>query len=209
MKIDLMKQAGIRLLTGGKFCQEDVEILPALQSKTVAANGTVKADEGYAGLEEVVVAVPVPDGYIVPSGTKAVTANGEHDVTNYEKVSVAVPVPDGYVVPSGTKEISENGSHDVSGFASVEVAVPSEEPVLQTKSISLTANGTYEYTPDSGYDGIDKVSVNVAVPVGVVPSGTKSITANGTYDVTNYASVTVNTPTAEAVEEYDGTIEVV
>ena len=76
------------------------------------------------------------------------------------------------------------------------------EPVNQEKT--ATQNG--EVTPDSGYDGLSKVTVNVpnsydAADEGKVVSGgalvaqtarSSQITENGTYDTTTNNSVTVN-----------------
>lgn len=40
-------------------------------------------------------------------------------------------------------------------------------PALQTeKTISVTANGTTEITPDAGFDGMKKVALTVDVPTG-------------------------------------------
>lgn len=39
---------------------------------------------------DVKVNVPIPEGYIKPSGILDIETNGEHDVTNYEKVNVNV-----------------------------------------------------------------------------------------------------------------------
>lgn len=91
----------VRLPTAGKYCDRDIIITAEggtptpTQEKTIEimANGTVEVtpDEGYA-LSKVTanVSVPIPDGYIKPSGTIEVTENGEHDVTEYASVSVNV-----------------------------------------------------------------------------------------------------------------------
>lgn len=84
-----------------------VEIKEALEGKTIGseptpmqektveikANGTVEIlpDEGWA-LSKVTanVDVPIPEGYIKPSGTKEITENGTHDVSEFTSVEVAV-----------------------------------------------------------------------------------------------------------------------
>lgn len=58
MNIELKDKNGITLKTAGKYCSSDVGIIPKLQSKSVATNGSVVADEGYCGLDSVTVAVP-------------------------------------------------------------------------------------------------------------------------------------------------------
>lgn len=72
---------------------------------------------------------------------------------------------------------------------------------LITKSI--TANGTYNASSDNA-DGYS--SVNVNVPTGITPTGTRTITANGTYDVTNYASADVNV-SGGASSKYGATVD--
>lgn len=111
-----------------------VDVNPPLQEKTVDESGEVTPDEGYYGLSKVIVEVPES------GGTKAVLI--EKTVTD-----------------NGTYNASDDGAD---GYYSIIVDVPnsgggSANPVLQEKSV--TKNG--EVTPDTGFDGLSKVMVNV------------------------------------------------
>ena len=63
---------------------------------------------------------------------------------------------------TGTKTLKTGGK-----YCEGNISVENTEKSLQTeKSVSVTANGTVEVTPDEGYDGVKKVSVAVNVPTG-------------------------------------------
>lgn len=67
-----------------------------LQEKTATpttSEQTVTADSGYDGLSKVTVKA-IPSQYVVPSGTKTITANGTHDVSAYASATVNVPSED-------------------------------------------------------------------------------------------------------------------
>jgi hypothetical protein len=63
---------------------------PVVEPLEIAENGTYTAPDGVDGYSPVTVNVPIPDGYIVPSGTKNITENGTHDVANFAEVNVDV-----------------------------------------------------------------------------------------------------------------------
>ena len=58
MEIELINADGITLKTKDKYCSEDIDITPKLQTKTTTVNGKVMPDENYVGLKEVTVNVP-------------------------------------------------------------------------------------------------------------------------------------------------------
>lgn len=63
---------------------------PVIEELNVTANGTYPAPDGVDGYSPVTVNVPIPEGYIKPSGELQITENGTHDVTEYASVDVEV-----------------------------------------------------------------------------------------------------------------------
>lgn len=63
---------------------------PVFINLNVTSNGTYEPPDGIDGFNPVTVNVPIPDGYIKPSGSVEITDNGEYDVTDKEKVVVNV-----------------------------------------------------------------------------------------------------------------------
>lgn len=124
----------------------------------------------------------IEDYWNIPEGSLNISANGTYDVT--EKASAVVNVPN----PStGSLTINANGTYDVTEKAS---AIVNVSPSLQTKTTTISQNGSQTITPDSNYDGLSSVNLTISVPN---PStGSLEITENGTYDVTDKASAIVN-----------------
>lgn len=148
----------------------------------ITENGTFTVKQ----YENVVINVPIPEGYIKPSGNLQISSNGEYTVTTFDKAIVDVPIPEGYVKPEGIQEITSNGQYDVTNVKTVDVDI--EVGVFPSGSLEIIENGTYDI---SGYES---VTVNVPIPAGYVkPEGTLTLTENGaTYDVTNYSSAKVS-----------------
>ena len=79
------------------------------------------------------------------------------------------------------------------------------EFVTQEKTVTPTKS-SQAVTPDSGKDGLSKVTVNAIPSNYITPSGSLEITENGTHDVTDKASVVVNVPSVVA-EQWNGAYE--
>ena len=110
------------------------------------ANGTYEPTgaDGYSSVE---VNVPIPSGYIQPSGTKSITANGTGiDVTQYASVDVAVPASG--ITPTGNYNITANGNYDITNYASVSVNVAAPAPsytwhTLTGNNLEMNIGTTY------------------------------------------------------------------
>lgn len=97
----------------------------ALTDKLVAIANAIRAKTGKTGalsLERMATEISGITTGITPSGTKVITSNGTHDVTEF--ANARVEVSSGGINPVGTLLIVENGVYDVTEFAAVDVAVP-------------------------------------------------------------------------------------
>lgn len=125
MPIILKNKDGVLLKTAGKYCPEDITVVPQLQEKTVTPSETQQTatpDENYAGLSKVTIgAVQTKEVTVTPAKGQQVLEVTDNKY--YKKVTVEA-IPADYVIPSGTIQITENGIVDVSGKANANVNVP-------------------------------------------------------------------------------------
>lgn len=92
MDINMTTQGGVKLGTAGKYCPEDINVIPQLKPLTVTpakSAQNIAAPDGKVGYSSVTVE-KIPDDYIIPSGTQEITENGTYDVSG--KASVVVNV---------------------------------------------------------------------------------------------------------------------
>lgn len=106
--------------------------------------------------------------------------------------------------PTGTINITQNGNNiDVADYAAANVNV---QPTLQTKTATPTTS-SQDVEPDSGYDGLSKVTVGAIPSQYIVPAGKKTITENGTdIDVSQFATADVAVPSSGGSDIVTGTI---
>ena len=111
---------------GTVFGSVEVDAIPdPTDVKEIDANG----DHDVRRYGTARVNVPIPPGYVRPSGSLDITENADGiDVTEKARVNVNVPIPPGYIMPTGTKVITGNGTGiDVREFERVDVDV-SDKP---------------------------------------------------------------------------------
>lgn len=150
------------------FSEVMVNVQPKLQAKSATANGTVTPDSGYDGLSQVTVNVPVPDGYVKPSGTKLITENGTHDVSGYAQAEVAVESTGG-------------------GSAELNIAYGDTEPT-DTSKLWVKGNEPNKVIIRNDFDGAESLVPGVAsIPVTVAGTsvgvvGTKAYLFGGYYE---------------------------
>lgn len=130
---------------------------------------------------------PLIDETVIPTKEQQVlTHEGEY---GYDKVTVE-PIPDEYIIPEGTLPITENTTYDVTKFKRVSANVK-PAPELQDKEVTPTKE-TQNVTFDSGFDGLNTVTIKPIPDNYIEPTGTKEIRTEGIHDVTQYASVDVD-----------------
>ena len=126
---------------------------PSYQAKTgitpTTSSQTITPDSGYDALSSVQIS-PIPSQYIIPSGNKEITENGDNiDVSNYATVSVNVPSAGDSV---DTKTVTASNYPVSIQFTGMK-GRPKYFFLRSTSQMSSSGSTTYYYIVDMRYDG--------------------------------------------------------
>lgn len=209
----------------------------------ITENGeqVIRYDNGYTGLEKVNLRVNVPTGSTINNQDKHldITTNqnlritADPGYTGLGVVKVDINVPDRYEEGYEDGEeaqktklesisITSNGHYaKEDGYNDITVNVPTETVNNQDKTLSITQNGTSVVSFDTGYTGLNTVTVNTNVPdryeegkedgkeeqKGLMIN--LNVTENKTYTRENgYKQVVVNVPTGDTINNQDKSITI-
>lgn len=116
-----------------------------------------------------------------------------------------------YAATNGTKFVYPDEGYD--GLSEAEVVV-NVLPTHQTKNVEITANGNYRINPDEGIDCMDRVIVDVAIPleenkeITLASSGAYEILPTNGNTAMKKVTVTPLTQTKTLNVEHEGTYTV-
>lgn len=188
-------------INGGSNGECECEIKNQYIEVNVNENGKLVVNYNpdiYTGIERVVINTNVPQtiitGDTINNQSKSVkyTNNGTYSVlkdanyTGMDRVDITIDVPQTIISGgTGTFEteditITKNGTYypTKDGFNKVLVNVPEKKFIGESRAFTISKNGTYNYFPSEGVDGITQMLINVDVPQEVISGGTTTLTGS-------------------------------
>ena len=192
--INVTKSAGVVLKTEGKYCDQDITVVPVLEEKSVTPTESAQEivpSDGKCGISKLNVGAVQTETKTITPTTSQQTFTPTSGKYFKQVICQAIQAYQGTATPAKGEQIITPTSGKV--FSSFKVgAIPSDyvipsgtlqitangakdvtnyknvnvnvEPNLEQKTVTITENGTTEVTPSSGKDGISKVIINTNVP---------------------------------------------
>ena len=176
MNINVTKSTGVICKTQGKYCAEDITVVPTLEEKSVTPTESAQEivpSNGNCGIGKLNLGA-------VQTETKTITPTTSQQTFTptsgkYFKQVICQAIPSDYVIPSGTLQITENGAYDVSAKANVNVNVPSGVEEVATAAamdallVEANVGKYYKFTgtTDSNYTNGDLYLVTAAPKVSI------------------------------------------
>lgn len=193
-KINITKSAGVVLKTEGKYCDQDITVVPTLEEKSVTPTESAQEivpSDGNCGISKLNVGAVQTETKTITPTTSQQTFTPTSGKYFKQVICQAIQAYQGTATPAkGEQTITPTSGKFFSSFKVG--AIPSDyiipsgtlqitangakdvtnyknvnvnvEPNLEQKTVTITTNGTTEVTPTSGKDGISKITVTTNVP---------------------------------------------
>lgn len=176
---------------------QELSITPSKEEQVITPN------EDYDGFSRVKVD-PIPNEYIIPTGVLDIKTNGTHEVSDKASVNVNVQpsLQDKTVIVKPSDNAYIMPDEDYYGLALVNVI-----GAVDTETVEATPTKEVQTINRSEDRYIESVKVNAIPDEYIVPSGELEITENGQYDVTDKASVNVETSGGDLSEYFKEQID--